>query len=581
MTSDYIKKSLFIIGKKRKYIPLIILGSLVVSLFDIIGLSLLGGFVASFVSDEGLTPRIFSYIEMLPVLSSSKIYNISLYIVLVYFFRASLSAAFNYFVMTFCAGLGAQKKVELIDKYYGLSFSAFLARKPAHYIYIVTGATEAFSGNILLNVFKIINDIIIACVIAILLAVTDWRLFSGFLIFFGLIFLLYDGSVKNTIYRLGIEMVNQSKALITQLSDVIKSYREIKILGKESYFADAVQKSSLDLARVQVLYGWLNSLPRLILELGLMTFFVTSISFYYEVGEPFPLSNFAIFAAGAFRAVPLISQLATSLSTIRHHNEQLQQLYEDISTLESPGNSSIAANCDKFHSIKFEKVSFAHGSGETRILENISFEIKRGDIVGLVGPSGSGKSTTLDMILGLLPPSEGRILLNGSKLEAHTDWGSLAYYLPQNSIILDGTYASNIALSDQIDDVMAKKILDVTKQAKLGGVAGTNDEALFSPLGNPDSRFSGGERQRVSIARALFANRQLVVLDESTSALDKSTQLSVIRNILASRDELTCIMVFHDESSLSHCSKILHLDAGQLTEYNSIQEYQNKKSNLN
>jgi ABC-type bacteriocin/lantibiotic exporter with double-glycine peptidase domain len=216
--------------------------------------------------------------------------------------------------------------------------------------------------------------------------------------------------------------------------------------------------------------------------------------------------------------------------------------------------------------IKLENVSYTYPTTVSPALDKISIEIEAGEHIGIVGSSGAGKTTLVDTLLGLLPPSEGRILINGQNITEHPEalWQHVAY-LPQDIFIIDGSVQQNIALGVPDEEIDYDQLTYAISQAQMRDVISNLPNGLKTSLGENGVNLSGGQRQRIALARAFYFKRQILVLDEATSSLDVKAETQVINYLKSLKNKITVISITHRANSLEHCNRILTIAQGRIT----------------
>jgi ABC-type bacteriocin/lantibiotic exporter with double-glycine peptidase domain len=220
-------------------------------------------------------------------------------------------------------------------------------------------------------------------------------------------------------------------------------------------------------------------------------------------------------------------------------------------------------------------VSYAYPNSDIQSLKNINLRIDRGDFIGLVGPSGAGKTTLVDLMLGFLKPSSGLIQFN--QVDAHKEinkWRSYCAYLPQEIFLIDGTLEQNITL--ERSKVDSSHLASALKLSKIESLVNDLTNGLDTSMGDKGIRLSGAQKQRVAIARSIYNKREVLILDESTSALDSETEKAVIEEILTLRNEKTIIAIAHRVSTLKECNKIFRLNDGRIEGPFSFDEIESK-----
>jgi ABC-type bacteriocin/lantibiotic exporter with double-glycine peptidase domain len=268
------------------------------------------------------------------------------------------------------------------------------------------------------------------------------------------------------------------------------------------------------------------------------------------------------------RIKPVISTLSEFLTNLRFSSENLSLLSKEYSKLNALTlhNSKLQnSNFKNFQSITFKNVCFTYNKKNDFTISNINFEINKGECIGIVGESGSGKSTLMDLLLGLIRPTTGDIIYNNITMDNFTNetFPHFAYF-PQHCFLVDGTISENVALGvdpSKIDYELLEyslknvNLLRFTRDLPLGL------ETMLSPSG---SNLSGGQIQRICLARLFYFNRDVILLDEATSALDTKNESLIIDNLLKFKGDKTIIIITHRHSTVMNCNKIFMLDSGRI-----------------
>jgi len=277
-----------------------------------------------------------------------------------------------------------------------------------------------------------------------------------------------------------------------------------------------------------------------------------------------------VFGVASMRLAPSVSQILHAITQIKYGQHTVDLLYSDLCKLSeiSPGRKDEKLNDSNiFKYIEFKNVSFLYPNTKTTVISNASIRINSGDSIGFVGGSGSGKTSVIDLILGLLEPQDGLILYNGDPMQNHIrEWRSKVAYLPQEVFLTDDSLRSNIAMGEYPEDINDDLIYQALLQADLSGFVRQLPEGIDTILGERGSRISGGQRQRIALARAFYNRRDVLIMDESTSALDDDTENEILNEIKRLKGRKTIIIIAHRLSTLKHCDRIFHLKNGILLE---------------
>jgi ATP-binding cassette subfamily B protein len=229
--------------------------------------------------------------------------------------------------------------------------------------------------------------------------------------------------------------------------------------------------------------------------------------------------------------------------------------------------------------IEFDNVSFRYNDKLPLTLNNISLQIKKGSTIGFVGATGSGKSTILDLIMGLLVPTDGKIEIDGLEIteKNHRQWQSHIAHVPQSIFLSDTTISENIAFGIPKSNINQEEVIIAAKKAQIHDTIIELDKGYNTKVGERGIRLSGGQRQRIGIARALYKKADVIIFDEATSALDNLTEQNVMNSIEQLDENLTIIIVAHRITTLENCQKIIELTNGKIRFIGTYLEFINRK----
>jgi ATP-binding cassette subfamily C protein len=281
----------------------------------------------------------------------------------------------------------------------------------------------------------------------------------------------------------------------------------------------------------------------------------------------------SLLAVCAVRLIPAFNLIISSLSSRRFSTASFELVSREMTNVpiedKFRNNNSIGGKSYKKYffknQIKFENVFFLHENSNAKILQNIFLEIKQGQKIGIIGKSGAGKSTLIDLILGLIKPTKGKILIDNLNLDYNLrDWQKQIGYVPQDIYLLDDTIKNNIAFGLNANDINQEAILKSIELSRLKDYIDSLEEKENTVVGNRGIKVSGGQKQRIGIARALYNNPRILILDEATSSLDTINERKIMEEIYNTAENITLIIVTHRHKSVSRCDKVYLLDNGKI-----------------
>jgi ABC-type multidrug transport system fused ATPase/permease subunit len=296
------------------------------------------------------------------------------------------------------------------------------------------------------------------------------------------------------------------------------------------------------------------------------------------LGDILPVLS--LFGAAAFRLLPTLSQVLNSFMSIKLNRPIVSNLYVELGLPKSKATTQKMKT--KFaDSIKIEELCFSYANTDRDALNDVSIHIRRGEAVGLIGSSGSGKSTLVDVLLGLLDPTEGRVVVDGLDIRENLRWWQDQIgYVPQSIFLIDDTLRRNVAFGLPKDQINDNAVNSAICSAQLEEFVASLPEGMETVVGERGVRLSGGQRQRIGIARALYHNPHVLVLDEATSSLDTETEHGVMQAVQALQGDKTVIIVAHRLSTVEYCDRLYRLENAQIVDEGTFSEVTSRTKDL-
>lgn len=413
------------------------------------------------------------------------------------------------------------------------------------------------------NIITITLNLIVLLGLSIFLFIYNYKITSIIVISLFIIGILYYSIVKNKLLKWAkIAMVNRKKK-IQFINETFAVIKEIKIFAIEKYFLERFRIQNTSLAKVFFKTSFIATLPRHTLEYILFITIISLIFFLYSknFSQSSIIQILAVYTLVSFRITPIVSRILTSTQNLKFSLPSFRKLYVEYNhPIQSKKEITNKFKYNKNLTIKLK--NFKNENSQVTILKDISINIPKGSKVGIVGPSGSGKSTIIDIICGFKKAKKNCIKVDGKCiLDNINDWQTNIGYIPQDIVILNQSIKENILFGSSNKKYSNKKILDILKKVNLHQFIKKLPGGLSHVIKQDGKNISGGEKQRIAIARSLIKNPEIIVLDEATSGLDTFTEEKIYQMIKKLRK--TVIVVSHRINSLNFCDKIYHIKSGK------------------
>ena len=476
-------------------------------------------------------------------------------------------------------GVVTQTKLakKYLNKILGLNYSWFLDKNTtecAHYVF--TDITIWMNDGVLrgLNFIGYVSLIIIYSIMIIL--VSPFEALIALLVASVFTYFIISYS-RIPITRLSKIRRGSAANSLASASNIFSAIKEIKTMNKGEYFRD-------NYLRLFSKYGMTGTKLRLIQSLTppIILFFAQAALISYVLllwnnnhNSVEIAAKMALIVLITSRLIPGVTRLANEINVIWTITPHLESLDKNLSEFDSYNNLKFntdnkiendkVISCD-WNEIILKDLSYKYPEKDNFALSKLNLKMKKGKSYGVAGPSGSGKTTFLNIILGLLYPDSGSITIDEIKLDHKRihSWQKIIGYVPQSPLILDETLRRNIAFGLEDDQISDTKVMDCIEKANLSEFIRSNSMNLDTSLGDRGIMISGGESQRICIARALYNNPEILILDEATSALDPLNEKAIKQSIRNIKSEITVITIAHRLTTIEECDKIFLFESGEL-----------------
>jgi len=382
--------------------------------------------------------------------------------------------------------------------------------------------------------------------------------------------LVFMKTIRSRLSRYGEQIQFFRGKMVQSVHESLSSVKMTKVLGREDHFLKTFAAHTDGYSEANRFRQIATEAPRLILEITAIAGLLGVAAALTLAGKPAVTVTvtLALLSIALVRTIPSVNRITSSVATLRYGHYALDAIDRDLTELEMPAHEARAdhESLSFRHSIRFDDVSYTYPGATTPSLAHISLQIERGSSVAIIGPTGAGKTTLVDLLLGLLDPSEGRILIDETELaEVIGAWQRSIGYVPQDIYLTDDSIRSNIALGISEAEIDAAAVDRALSAAQLDDFVRSLPSGLDTLVGERGVRLSGGQRQRIGIARALYHNPSVLIFDEATSSLDTATEELVIEAVDALRGSRTIIVIAHRLSTIRNCDYVFSLRGGTLS----------------
>jgi ATP-binding cassette, subfamily B, bacterial PglK len=571
--------------KHRLLLYILLFWTLIMSFIEILGLSSLV-LLVSIINDPELVINKLSTFNLnidIENFANSKLITISCFLLIIIFsIKTLVSIIFNYFAAKITMSINYSISSSFFKNYLRKNYEEYLNLNSTKFANDIKDETSRFI-TFLFALINVLKDSFLVLLILITLTLTSSNaaliIFIIILILSFIIFLF----LKKIIRTLGINRSKFNTQIYNILKDTFDGIKNIKLIGAENLVSKNFDRYINNFLKNNLLMRIINPLPRIFLEwiaiLGISTLILIFNYQFDNLKSFLPVLTFI--AVASIRLIPAFSAInqnvghlnynlnATSLIVKELRNKK--ELYKRIFT------KKIAIN-----SINLKNVSYKYIKDQQNILNNISFKIKKGQLIGIIGTSGSGKTTLVEIILGLINPSKGKRFINNKTNIHNTNiFKNSLSYVSQDIFLFEGSLLENITFGNYNKKLDENLLMKIFKCCELEALIKKNKEGINLRIKENGKNISGGEIQRIAIARALYRKPELMVLDEATSSLDIKTEKKIINNLKYFTNDKIVFMVAHRLTSLKHCDKLMLMENGRIIDFAATKTILGKYKELN
>ncbi len=540
---------------------LLIISNFILSLLEIVGLSMLFYILVFLFQADQVSNNILKDFSSI-ILSSFSLPVIIFFIFLIYFFKSFFYLFLINWKLKFINEISIMISRKLLTRYLNGDQEYFYKKNSGELLRNIINenrkVTKALSAAA-----DLLIDLTLLFSAVFFLSFINFQSTVVIFVFLLLFAVLYFLSLK----KLLIKFANKNIVLMADslkfLVETFRGYSEIFINNKQYFFINRYINKDSSILRFKRYEGLIKVLPRTLLELAIVTivlYFLLSVSSFDKNLNNIFL-NLTIYATVFFRLYPSIGKSMANIQTIISCKPSLQLISKELNKeekiIESINQSSFPKDYD-VEKINFKDVSFSY-DGRKKILDNFNKIITKNSIIGITGNSGVGKSTLIHLLSGILKPTKGKIIIDEIELKDFSNWIDKIGYVSQKPFIMDSSIRDNVCLGEKEENYNQERINNAYIQAGLYDFIKKLDLKDLSKVGEAGSFVSGGQIQRIGIARALYKNAKILLLDEITSNLDDNVTNKILQSIVELKEGRIIFLISHDQKILNYCDDIINL----------------------
>lgn len=494
--------------------------------------------------------------------------------------RTLLSISFTRRILFFFSRRGANISTNLTARLLSQSLLDIQSRSSQETLYSLTRGVELITVQVLATTVVLISDVSVLIVVGVGLFILDPITAATTYLFFTAIGLSLYHLMHNRAAMLGKENSWLNIKSNEKIIEVLSTYRESVVRGRRDYYAREIGRLRFDLADTSAEYNFMPYVSKYIVESAIVlgALVIGALQFFLQDATN-AVANFAIFLAAGMRIAPAILRIQQGSVHIRG---SLGMAGPTLDLINALGNTALLENVDDtvdvIHkgfvaNVQIKEISFTYPGVNYPAISDVTLNIPEGSLVAFVGPSGAGKTTLVDILLGVINPDIGQINVSGlSPLVSMAKWPGAISYVPQDVVISNGTIRENVALGYPLEAATDELVLSALKIANLYDFVADLPQGIDSPVGERGTKISGGQRQRLGIARAMFTKPNLLVLDEATSSLDGETEASISTAIQAMKGSTTILIIAHRLTTIQNVDLVVYMANGKIISSGTFQE---------
>jgi ABC-type multidrug transport system fused ATPase/permease subunit len=556
---------------QRRHLFIIIILLILLSLLELLTFSLLQPIINYFTDKNNLN---ISYIYKIDFFKNSTILVLLGIFFVIFLLRGVLNIYISHRKHSLVRNINNTLSKKIFLNYLNQNFSFFIDNNSAKMTSNIINEVEKFSYRLIESLIGLATEIFIIFAILTFLFLNYFKgtiiLGSSVIIFFSIFYYYFKSKFK----KFGEDKTLYDSIKINDLQSSFYAIQLIKLENLEEYFSNKFNHSTARSSDSQFYLSFISELPKPLIEflvLVIVFFILFIFYFFFNIGKSEIITMLGLFVVAMFRLLPSTNKVIGCLNAVKFYSSSVEIINNEVNkkttTRDQQELNNIFFTFNK--SIKLNNVSFLHESKKDFILKNVNLTINKYDMIAILGENGSGKSTLLNIISCLLRPNSGNLLIDGVQVDQfYRAYQAKIAYVQQKTILIDDTLIRNIIFGKKESEFNLKLFDEIIETSNLEKFLQKLPNGKETLLGERGSQLSGGEMQKIGIARALYKKPEILLLDEATSALDDQSEKEILKTIQSLKGKITVIIVTHKKNILDYCDKIYGLSQGNIIQIN-------------
>jgi ATP-binding cassette subfamily B protein len=557
---------------------------IVASLSEIISIGAVLPFLGALTAPEQVYqhPLMQSIIQILGLTEPSQlILPLTIFFIIAVLLAGSIRLTLLYVMTRLSFATGADLSISIYRRTLYQEYTVHVSRNSSEVINSIITKTNIVINGVLTQVLTFISSTALLIGIMGALFAINISVALSASIGFGLLYWLVIRYTKNQLKDNSQIIADQSTQMIKSLQEGLGGIRDLLIDGTQQFYCQLYRSADLPLRRASGNNLFISGSPRYALEAIGMTLIagLAYVMTQQEGGMVTAIPVLGALALGAQRLLPALQQAYGAYSTIKGSNSSLKDVLDLLGQpLPVYADQPLPKPIPFERELKLTELNFRYTEDSPWVLKNINLSLKKGARIGFIGVTGSGKSTLIDIIMGLLPPTNGKLMIDQQPINSQNRraWQAHIAHVPQNIYLSDSTIEENIAFGVAKEKIDHQRVKKAAQQAQIAELIEEWKEGYQTFVGERGIRLSGGQRQRIGIARALYKKANVLIFDEATSALDNETEWEVMKAIEEIGEEITVLIIAHRLTTLKGCDKIVKLGKKYTVHVGNYQEMINE-----